>query len=298
MKQQGFSLIELMVALAVGSVFMVLVVQLFSGINRSSTKMMRRTDYVFTVPRALMLIDDDISAALVPRRGWPDLQQDDKGSVPQGQMQRPAMIDEEKERKIKQVFYAESRNDILTFFSCITSNTRTPYGKEHPPLVRVLYEMLPHPEEENIYQIRRRETEDIYASLQDLQEASGGFTLLSQVKSIKMRFFVPEKPAEEKAKEAEKKKPIYQEFTSWGTLELRERVADLVPAYVRIEGSALSEDYAYEQPFSLLIPIYRYPALVHKQEQLTKEAEAKKKREQQLSNQTGKASIQAGGVSL
>lgn len=300
MTQRGFSIVELMVAIAVGGLLMALVAQLFSRITQSSSRMLRQTEYVFSVPHALMVIDDDISTAFVPRRGWPQPQdeQTEKQEAQQKQQQAKQQADEaakQKEKRVEQVFYAEARNELLTFFTCITTHTFTQYGVQHPTVVRVIYEVKPHPEQENVYQLWRRETTDIYQSLKALRQpdAEKGYILLDRIKSIKARFFVPEKPKDAEAA-TEKQEISYQEVTSWGGVEMQQRITDMLPAYVSIDGEVWDEQYSEEMPLSLFIYLYNQPYMVMQQEQKKKQQEQQKKQKEEEQKKKEQAALPQG----
>ncbi|HEV2600967.1 MAG TPA: prepilin-type N-terminal cleavage/methylation domain-containing protein [Candidatus Babeliales bacterium] len=140
--KQGFNLIELLIAMAIGSMLAIIITQSYSTMNQSVQIIDNIIDFDARIGIVTAQIKQDISGACIP----PRVQQERMKKMEQ---KKP----DQKENSIKplsHIFYATENNKQFQLLTCITNNPLQLYwsssiGSAKPRLVRVVYRLKPEP---------------------------------------------------------------------------------------------------------------------------------------------------------
>jgi len=219
--KDGFTLIELVIAVAISSVIGLL---LFRVLNQSDRLLTKVNSIVATNMNIVAFYDrfeKDICGAFIPVIG--DLDRAKKvlakhesdvrtREVEQGEGGEEGKKEAPKEPikpvtlrsiQVKNPFIYEQKGNSLSRFSCVTSNPLQVYKQVKPRIARVVYTLQPDPSRPKTYKLLRKESIKLDLGAEKTIRA---FTLLHNVRSLRLEFLAVEPEKKEKPDE-EKQKP-------------------------------------------------------------------------------------------
>lgn len=238
--RKGFAILEVMLALAIGAILSVILIESIASMGRSFKKI----SAVSSLERRFTLIqqqfDRDFSGVIAPSITLEEEQlrvTEDDGSGPDDKEKKEiedkatpkAKTDSKKEKpKKKRIPYAffskNSEGGNCTQLTCITTNPVAVYGEAMPRLARVVYSLDPDPEHEGLFLLSRQQSDilDFKNFSSNTSKPIRKYTISDGIQSLKIDYLAPKPPekindqamtreeAEEnrkKRKEQAKKKP-------------------------------------------------------------------------------------------
>ena len=218
----GFGLLDVLVALTVGSILSVLVYRSIEQINRSVRSMEETTQMQSTRALFESRFDDDIGGAFVPRAAFEEVVGKKPASAPAptasvGIKNKPTDKSAEKKGDKKAVSYklndafrvenfsvgqgkAISDKSVFTF---ITSNPLIAYGETTARFARIAY-VFQKQESTRIKLVRYESPELDYKKFGDAQKSGKlhGYTVLENINEFELTFGVATEEKEEKQDKA------------------------------------------------------------------------------------------------
>lgn len=270
--KSGFTLIEVMVTLAISALMLTALYQALSQTGHITRRTDERVDYGTLLVILCNQLEKDISSAFFPisrADTAPDTQQ-------MSGAQTPKPLVKEEEKKDEKFFFGEKNKEGSTsLFTCITTNRLAVYGQDKPSLARVVYNLVPDKKNEKpgVFKLTRQESSKL-----DLKTFKDGkqvraYTIAESLKKFKCTYLVfPVKEenkqgqtltntgpaAAEKVSEQQEK---IESFDAWNE-EIQKKTKRQTPDFVQIEGAFWDTAKKRELPFSLKIPVlaqYRDP---------------------------------------
>jgi len=291
--KKGFSLIELVIALAISSGIAVTLFQIYNQTTRLLTHVDSMVSADLNVVTFYNRFEKDVTGAFVPVIGDLDLArkvlekhegvlrtqsvapvagQGEKGKQPQPEKVKPVTLGD---IQVKKLFVYESTKNNLSLFSFITCNPLEVYKQLKPRIARVSYSL--QKDDKGRFNLLRRESDKL-----GLKYAKAGrpYILLRNIRSLKLVFLAtePEKkkaekteednkkvqpgqkaaPIEEKNKEEEKKPKPLKEYDSWPIKEEdKEPMRDL-PEFVKISLVYYDSFEDRDQKYEFMMPVFNY----------------------------------------
>lgn len=282
-KVPGFSIVELAIAMTIASILSLLIFGFARQTIRSSARAAAAVEYGLAVSIAYTQLERDLMALTVPESSFAAYKrmfqrekktQEATSSVDsKSEAAADQKVGEEEKRSVEipPPFSAIFQSDRLVLFHFTTTN-RMPRHKVFVSYnTRVAYRLIPD-DQPGMWRLVRAESNNISADLKELIEGKAiSHVLMTRLKSVTMKFFVPEEPKEEKqveGKDAVKqvevggekpKKIIYKELREWNPQALK-KAPYLVPAYLEISGVRLDSDGKTERAFMIAckIPVFEW----------------------------------------
>jgi prepilin-type N-terminal cleavage/methylation domain-containing protein len=314
MKQPGVSLIELLIAMFIGSMLSVV---LFSILNQAS-KSLVLVERIATTDLHIMTFYDrferDVTGAFIPAIGDPDLadkafaqllkqaQSQEQGAAPGAQAEpKGAKTGSLQDIQVKKVFVYEEKENNLALFSFITDNPVAGYHQSKPRIARVTYTLKPE-RGAKTYTLWRKESLKLGMKK---DEHAREYKLLNHIESLRLELLAPapveEKAAPQKSDVDEKTKAApLKIYKSWPINEsdkdskkTSKDLPQFVKVYVRYVDAL--EHRATDYEFLFPISCFRAPSqsilnvpLIHQQreEQKKQLAEQQTQQEKQRVAQT------------
>ena len=220
MTQRGMSLIELAIALFIGSLLSIL---LFNVLNQANTALVAVESLAAADINVVTFYDRferDITGVFIPAIGDPDLadkafaqqlkqaqEQEQVSPAPQAKgalapsasalsasaPKNKAKSSSLKDIQVKRVFVYEEKENNLALFSFVTDNPAVGYHQEKPRIVRVVY-TLKHEPKATTYALWRKESLKLGIKK---DEQAREYCLLRNIQSLRLELLAP--AAEEKA---------------------------------------------------------------------------------------------------
>lgn len=238
MKNAGFSLLELLIAMIISSMIALLLFQVFN----QSTKILSVTDgtsstYI-NVLTCYQRLQADLTGAFIPPMGDPEL--------------APEQIKEELPKKtpdlsVKNVFFYQSENQNLKFFTFITHNPMQSYKLVNPCIVRVIYTLKPDPLNKTEFLLTRAQTLKLSIKPERIKDDSSlrSYILLRHIKKLVCEFkAIDVKKLKEQAEQQKTQKqpktlprPPMITYTQWPPEETKNDKKDTpkpFPAHIKI----------------------------------------------------------------
>lgn len=275
--RNGISLLDIMVALAVGSILSIMLYRSFTQTNQVVRVIEAISGMSMDLTLASDRLEKDLSGAFVPVQGIPKPKpkedEKQKRTISVGATQK------EETPRLGDVFVVSDQRKrtsqaatlLLTF---ITSNPLVVYGETPARIVRVVYMLRPHKAVPGLLELVRYESPELELKQFEARQAKGtiqGHQLISTLKTITVTCTVrkqepeeekekKEKASREKKEKQEKEKPIeWEHFTRWRDEERIKENKVIMPEVVEIKGTAVDARGKREMPFHFLIPIAATP---------------------------------------
>lgn len=275
----GFSLIELVIAITIASILSLMV---FMFVNRSgqvNKRVATAVDYGLALTVAYSQLERDLMAIMVPESAFATYKRSLKKTKPEKTEETEPATDkpEKRKRDLPVPFFARATDNKLDLLFFTTTNRMTRHKVFAPYNSRVVYQLVPDDALPGHFKLVRSESNNLARPIEDFTRGDvHGHVLLSRIKSLSIKLFVPEEPkaepkaepkqapekdGQEQAKPAEKqpqpqkdKKIIYKELTSWDPAQLK-GAPYMVPAYIEISGERTELDGKNTRPFVIACKI-------------------------------------------
>lgn len=255
--RSGFSFIEVLVALVVGSILSVSLYRMLYQTVKVTEKMTTMTDDYADVLLMKTEFERDIAGIVVIKRdvktgnraavvpGAPPEQQKEQKSMMAQQQEESAASSQEKEEP---QFRAEVRDGKLLSLALVTTHALPQVDLPGSHLVRVRYRLEDDPYEKGLMRLMREEYPYEQSGAKELEKLARPYPLLQRITSVKMVFYMRIVSKEGKPGETR-----MRSVTEWGGKEGEDSVP--VPEYIRLEGTCRSHNGHDEVPFSLVIAV-------------------------------------------
>lgn len=290
-KASGFSLIELVIAMMIASMLSLLLFGFVRQMAKVGIRTAAAVDYGLALTVAYGQLERDLMAMVVPEAAFAsykrafkkEKEEKDKAAAAEKKTEEePAPKEEKEEKRTREIpppFLAKFRDNRLELLFFVTTN-RMPRHKVFVPYnTRVVYQLLPETEP-GLFKLVRAESSDIRRPIEDFTNGDvQSHVLLSRIKSLSMKFFVPEEPKQEPKKESEEKKNpepektekkeesqqkpepkiVYKEVTAWDPVALK-KAPYMIPAYVELSGVRADNDGTGDRSFTFAykIPVFAW----------------------------------------
>ncbi len=284
----GFSLIEITFGLLISSILSVMLFQVNGTLSRLSMSIESSLGYLRAIPLLVNQLERDIGAAYVPRQVYQlierEFTQDNKKDQKDEKSVQASSPKMEKEDSNKKNDESAKDQDLLArwksvepFFclvedeqkltlSVITTTSLPSFQRSVPRLVKVEYRITPDANMPGTFEVRRRQTYDIFDEQKDGETSAEGELVIDGIESLKVRMIGPAKRAEEAVAQTEEKpagsevQPVAaslssEEATSWNKKDAQEKFASLLPLAVEFEGVLRSGPGGRTHTFIFSIPV-------------------------------------------
>ena len=252
MKQPGFSMLELIVVMAVSAIIMTSLFQIYNQVTRN---MIRVERFVF----------EDTQILALENRFEKDLSGLSAIWFTQGEVETKQLADGEKnlpapeKRKRSNYFYSVNKDGHLDTLTFITTNALQSYGESQDRFVRVLYQIEVDPKHEDMYRLMRKEISMPTENIDEEVFKQGKFyELVGGIKSIEMTYQLIDKIELQKlqqakaksadltdkqiqSKDSEEKKPLIRSVKQWGMADIKQDEKKKESAPAQDEDSEKSE---------------------------------------------------------
>lgn len=195
MKYAGFTLLELLMALLIGSLLTSLLLTSFFQVQRNdelATNIMNLNGQVALLNNQL---ERDISGIFIPVQAIEKNNQQPEPKADKSQDKKSAATNDEK--KFKSVFKASHKNNMLSELSFITNNPLRVYEfAENTPIktnvARVVYHLETNEDKKSYSLIRQEGSQlDLQAYAKNAQKPIKGYKLIDAIKTIALEFAAP-----------------------------------------------------------------------------------------------------------
>ncbi|MGC2310899.1 MAG: prepilin-type N-terminal cleavage/methylation domain-containing protein [Candidatus Babeliaceae bacterium] len=233
--KSGFSLIEIVVALALASLLTIVLYTSFEQTKRTTKRMESLEEVSALTMRLYYQLEKDLGGVFVPPSF---LVQDKKVTTTSGQPVPEKQEQEKESEKLPEVFRVQIKGEEKEF-TFITTNPLLTYQEIKPRLVRVMYRIIPSKTREGTFAFTRRESTEIDLKKFLERGDENVFTIMDEITKITFRFMVldPEQKEEKK------------ELVSWDIAAQKE-MKNLIPNYVIFEGTFEDLVTHKEHPFN------------------------------------------------
>lgn len=271
--KQGFSLIELLVALGIGSILAVIILQSYSSMNQSAQVVDDLINFDIRIGTLATQIKQDISGACIP----PRIQQDRMKKMEQKKPER----DDKQPKLLTHIFYATENNKQLQLLTCITNNPLQIYwssaiGIAKPRLARVVYRLKPEQptrEKPSFILVRQEALAldfDLFA--EDSQQKVREYELINNVKEMSCEYLTAVKKEEPK-QEGQKtiSQPIeYKSSFSWNQEEQWQKdtgneelllIPNIVVVTITLWGNQQKSTKTYQFPITIIPDVQKLSAV-------------------------------------
>ncbi len=289
-KTSGFSLIELVIAMTIASMLSLLLFGFVRQMAKVGIRTAAAVDYGLALTVVHSQLERDLMAMVVPESAFASYkrafkkekeEKDKAAAVEKKTEEEPTPKEEKEEKRTREIpppFLAKFRDNRLELLFFVTTN-RMPRHKIFVPYnTRVVYQLLPETEP-GLFKLVRAESSDIRRPIEDFTSGDvQSHLLISRIKSLTMKFFVPEEPKQEPKKESpekagepaeavekkeeQPKKPekiVYKELTAWDPAVLK-KAPYMIPAYIEISGVRVDNDGRGDRSFTFAykIPVFEW----------------------------------------
>lgn len=222
--QRGMSLIELAIALFIGSFLSILLFNVFNQANTTLVAVESLASADINVVTFYDRFERDITGAFIPAIGDPDLadkafaqqlkkaQEQEQAAATQQAAQPQKGLSAPKSKtknaslqdiQVKKVFVYEEKNNNLALFSFVTDNPAVGYQQAKPRIVRVVYTLKREPKE-NLYALWRKESLKLGIKK---DEQAREYCLLHNIKSLRLELLAPPESEEKKTQQPASEEP-------------------------------------------------------------------------------------------
>lgn len=259
----GFTLIEITVALLIGSLLSVSLYQVFQNIQKSVMRMNSVIDLDSPVISFYNQLEQDILGIFTPRNKPAEkAQQAPAASGAQAAQGVQQSKPEKQEKKIENIFISSNKSGQVSFnfittggFKLIDSNGSyipASYNK------RVLYSLEPDKIRPNLFILMYGQAENLEPDgIKNIQK----YELARNIKRFEVdyKIFEPRKEKKDEKEKAQKPKTIT--LTQFDPKEVSEKYLTHIPAFIEIKGSYIDTRTNLEVPFKYVfqVPAYSIP---------------------------------------
>lgn len=227
MKSPGFSMLEIIIVMAVSTIIMTCLFEIY---NQTSRNMQRVQRFVFQDSQIITLqsrFEKDVAGLTSI---W--FKQAELENL-QAQQEKKPVSKEFKKRSF--YFYSVNKGEQLDLLTFLTTNPLQSYEKITDRFVRVVYALQPDPAHENLFRLMRKEISPATELIDEKSLQPGKFyELITGIKSLELSYHLVDRVVlnkqfrAEKAKEGEQEKqeelaPIVRLVKQWQPAESAEK---------------------------------------------------------------------------
>ena len=276
--RRGFSLIEVVIAVAVSSFLSIMVFQAVSLFQRSALRYHEMAQYVRQQELWYRELEKDLSATVIPLSGFTKEvkkevpQKDAQGVAPQKQEKASEKGDDfqKKNQEYAQKFSLHctiengaNGESLCRNITWVTTNVLRVYGQQKPLLVRVRYYVQPDPEYPGLYTLYRQELPIL--DMKEIEKVSiepqhAGIPIAFHIKQLRVGFTSIERKGKELAVK-ELNVWTSKQKESKETKEPKEaEVKEIpLPQMMSFSGTMVHPATQHEYPYEFHIPLVVVP---------------------------------------
>ncbi len=210
--KKGFTLLEVMIAIIVGSLVMGVLVQSLWQLSKSIKQVSRVSSVDMRVSVFQNLLEKELASAfapkLIPLKDDESEEKDDEKEKKEidehdEKDEESESTNKEKEQPLKKIFYTEHEGDNITLLTFITTSPLDVYNMSKPRVARIMYKMVPDKNNPELFELHRQESSsitDIKKFDSEATEGVKGFVVIDGIKSLKTTFLAL--PVKESKKES------------------------------------------------------------------------------------------------
>lgn len=231
-KQQGFTLFELMISMLLTTILMTAAFAIYNQVQKSSQLIEHMTNYDTKVAIFQDRLATDLAGITPLWFSADDYEKIKARSIsPDKQSTKKKFNDQVTENKF---FYAEvDQNKRFNFFTFATVNAMQMYGSNNQRFVRVVYKLVPKPGKENIFKLMRKEEESFSAEFESASIIKSGtfYTILDNLKLCNFEYGFIDQPKNNQNKKQQPDKPSgFKWLTDWGVVIEKTKTNEYKPA--------------------------------------------------------------------
>lgn len=275
--KKGFTLIELIIALFLGSLISVSAYQMLSRIQKSARDITGTIENDLPIPTFYNQVERDLLGIVIPPV-YKKKESQTKTEISEiiGTLEKAlekrrgkSVVEKKTEFEkidMKDLFVSES-GDNKFFMSFITTGgiKLIPSGgkdKIEPLIKRISYSLESDPTRENQFRIVYQQSENLDLSAVQSQDTVNKYEIISNIKSVKPTYWVYENPSKKENEKEDAKssdKPKLVKLDSWDPKEIEKKYNTQVPAFIDLELELFDynePEIAYKLNFEYNIPVY------------------------------------------
>jgi len=224
--RQGFVLLEIIIALALGALILSALWMTFFQVNTAYKMADRWIDFDMRAAVVQHQFERDLSGAFVPMiliKKEKAISEKKSSFAKQSEKKASEKKETKKEdRALENSFISKNKDGNLQFITCVTSNPLQIYGNKKPRVARVTYSLVPEKSsDKKTYQLIRQETQSLpfvepREGLVKGQELAAGIQSLTV--DVGVRLIEENK---KKTTDGEKKSPKLEIFKTWGKEQIK-----------------------------------------------------------------------------
>lgn len=268
-KQPGFSLLELVIGMAVSTILISITFTIYNQISKAAQSIQRVT----SSDTKIMILQDRLQADLNGISPlWFTKEEYDKIKA--------AKKDAKDSQEAKQsqpeaqginFFYSENKqgNDKLNYFTFPTVNAMQMYGTTNQRFVRVVYALEQDPKKENLLRLRRKEIDQISSEFDKaaIQQSGTFYDIATNITNCTVTYEFIDQPKHKKGNGAKEKsthetiKPAkLASVPDWGIVkeqEKKDKYKPPLPEFIKLKITFAQEQTTEEKQYELnfVIPI-------------------------------------------
>lgn len=265
MKRSGFSLIELVVAIAIAGLIMTALFQSYFVLNRVAGFLDGMIDRDLRISIIQNQFERDLAGVFIPVQAF-------KQSEPKKEVQEKKESEkqelpqetkpQEKSKQLERIFIGNTKDKNMTVLSFITNNPVLVYEKDKgitpkPRVVRVVYRLTKDKQQKNSFILTRQESNNLMFDAFEQKSAQQikSFEIARSIKSIHIEYLQHDEKQKDDAKKIE-----YKTFTQWPKPDERDgdkqEKHPQVPDFVKVEIALFDEKHQREKVYNFMYQLF------------------------------------------
>lgn len=264
MKRSGFSLIELVVAIAIAGLIMTALFQSYFVLNRVAGFLDNVIDRDLRISIIQNQLEKDLTGVFIPVQAFkqpdPKKEVQEKKEGEKQELQQETKL-QEKPKQLERIFIGNIKDKNMTMLSFITNNPVLVYEKDKgitpkPRVVRVVYR-LTKDKSESSFILTRQESNNLAFDAFDQKSAQQikSFEIARSIKSIHIEYLQRDEKQKDDGKKIE-----YKTFTQWPKPDEREgdkqEKNPQVPDFVKVEIALFDEKLQREKMYNFMYQLF------------------------------------------
>jgi prepilin-type N-terminal cleavage/methylation domain-containing protein len=265
MKRCGFSLIELVVAIAIAGLIMTALFQSYFVLNRVAGFLDNVIDRDLRISIIQNQLEKDLTGVFIPvqalKQPEPKKEVQEKKEAEKQEASTESKP-QEKPKKLERVFIGNAKDKNMTVLSFITDNPVLVYEKDKgitpkPRIVRVAYRLTEDKQQKNSFILTRQESNNLLFDAFEQKSAQQikSFEVARLIKSIHVEYLQRDEKQKEDAKKIE-----FKTYTQWPKPEEQgakdEQKDPQMPDFVKIEILLFDEKMQGEKTYNFMYQLF------------------------------------------
>ncbi|OQA36457.1 MAG: hypothetical protein BWY54_00019 [Candidatus Dependentiae bacterium ADurb.Bin331] len=263
MKRHGFSLIELVVAVAIAGMIMTALFQSYFLLNRVAGFLDGVIDRDLRISIMQNQLERDLAGVFIPVQAFK--QPEPKKEVQEKKTDEkqelvPETKQQEKPKQLERIFIGNEKDKNMSVLSFITVNPVNVYEKDKgiipkPRVVRVVYRLTEDKQQKNSFILTRQESTDLSFESFESKTAQKikSFEIARSIKTIRIEYLQRDEKQKDDAKKIE-----YKTFTQWPKPEERSEKEQKpqMPDFVKVEIILFDERMQREKVYNFMYQLF------------------------------------------